>query len=111
VVAAWAASHHQAVLFAGPIRDTSRRYPATLKLYIYTVMSTLGELSERLTIYACCLGCDRMVPLDTEALIARLGEDFPIVGVRTRVRCRVCLARTHEIRLLYRLPPGPLIRR
>jgi hypothetical protein len=80
-------------------------------LYIYTGMGTLGQLSTRIVIYACCTGCDRMVPLDTEALITRLGAEFPVTGIRGRLRCRVCLARSHEVRLLYRLPPGPLIRR
>jgi hypothetical protein len=52
-----------------------------------------------------------MVRLDTDALIARFGVDFPIAAVRHRLRCRICQARTQELRLLYQLAPGPLIRR
>jgi hypothetical protein len=82
-----------------------------MNLYIHTGMGTLGQLSTSIVVYACCIGCDRMVPLDTAALMARLGPDFPVTAIRGRLRCRVCLARSHEVRLLYRLPPGPLIRR
>jgi hypothetical protein len=71
----------------------------------------VGQLSERIRIYACCTRCERMAPLTTRDLVIRFGADFTVAAVRERVRCRQCGTRTGEIRLLYQLPPGPLIRR
>jgi len=53
---------------------------------------------------------DRMkykgIELDIEKLIVRLGGDFPITGVRDRLRCTSCNIRSQDVRIVFVGPPG-----
>ncbi|GIS19253.1 MAG: hypothetical protein CM15mP120_11690 [Pseudomonadota bacterium] len=53
-------------------------------------MHSLNDLVESFHLYAECERCQRSVQLDIEKLIVRLGGDFPITGVRDRLRCTSC---------------------
>lgn len=46
-----------------------------------------------------CVDCGRRVRLAPAALARRLGYDFPLRGLRTRLKCSRCGAREVEIRL------------
>ena len=46
-----------------------------------------------------CVDCGRRVRLAPAALARRLGYDFPLRRLRTRLRCSRCGAREVEIRL------------
>ena len=63
-------------------------------------MHSLNDLVESFHLYAECERCQRSVQLDVEKLIARLGEDFPITGVRDRIRCTSCNIRSQDVRIV-----------
>lgn len=56
-----------------------------------------------------CADCGRRVRLAPAALAKRLGYDFPLRGLRHRMRCSRCGARDVEVRL-ERPIDGPVAR-
>jgi hypothetical protein len=71
-----------------------------------TLMHSLNDLVESFHLYAECERCQRSVQLDIEKLIVRLGGDFPITGVRDRLRCTSCNIRSQDVRIVFVGPPG-----
>jgi hypothetical protein len=47
-----------------------------------------------------CRGCGHGARLSVTKLIARLGDDYPLVKVRERLRCERCLSRAVVITFL-----------
>ena len=64
-------------------------------------MQRLMDLIENFRVYALCVPCGRMEPLDLDALGARLGPELTTEDLRARVRCARCSERTHDIRIVY----------
>jgi len=64
-------------------------------------MNTLADLRAAFQLYAVCPDCRRMESVDVVALAERLGADTPIASIRSRLRCRACGRRTHDIRIVY----------
>ena len=73
---------------------------------IRNTMHSLNDLVESFHLYAECERCQRSVQLDIEKLIVRLGGDFPITGVRDRLRCTSCNIRSQDVRIVFVGPPG-----
>ena len=69
-------------------------------------MHSLNDLLESFHLYAECERCQRSVQLSIEKLIERLGGDFPITDVRTRLRCTSCCIRSQDVRIVFVGPPG-----
>jgi hypothetical protein len=64
-------------------------------------MQRLVDLTESFRVYALCVPCGRMEPLDLDALVTGQGRLLTVDDVRARVRCRICRRRTHDIRIVY----------
>ncbi|MEM9622895.1 MAG: hypothetical protein AAF993_14685 [Pseudomonadota bacterium] len=64
-------------------------------------MQTLAELITCFQLYAVCEPCQRVEQIDVEKIIAREGPDYPITGVRKRLRCRQCGERSNALRIVY----------
>lgn len=64
-------------------------------------MERLAELRRAFRIYAVCVPCGRMERVDLDAAVERLGPTASVADLRRRVRCRVCLRRTGDVRLVY----------
>lgn len=64
-------------------------------------MQRLTELRERFRVYALCVPCGRMEPVDLGAALAQLGEAGTVADLRERVRCRECGRRTRDVRVVY----------
>lgn len=64
-------------------------------------MQRLTELVERFKVYALCVPCDRMEPVDLRTAVARLGETATVADLRQRVRCQGCRRRTRDVRVVY----------
>lgn len=60
------------------------------------VLKTLAD-HQGLDVLACCVACERYVPLELAALAERLGWDAPLDELRPRLRCRRCGARTGRV--------------
>ncbi len=60
------------------------------------VLTTLAD-HQGLDVLACCVACERYVPLELAALAERLGWDAPLYELRPRLRCRRCGARTGRV--------------
>ncbi len=64
-------------------------------------MQRLNELVEKFKVYALCVPCGRMEPVDLRAAVARLGESATVADLRRRVRCQGCRRRTRDVRVVY----------
>jgi hypothetical protein len=64
-------------------------------------MQTLNDLKESFQIYAVCVDCQRMSPMNLDMLIERFGEQFPVTDLRAKVRCSSCERRTQDLRIVY----------
>lgn len=51
---------------------------------------TLGNLPRGSVLWAHCTPCGRSAELDIQVLIARLGPDFRVNGLRDHLRCSQC---------------------
>ena len=60
------------------------------------VLTTLAD-HQGLDVLACCVACERFVPLELAALAERLGWDAPLDELRPRLRCRWCGARPGRV--------------
>jgi hypothetical protein len=69
-------------------------------------MQTLADLASHFELYGVCIACKRMARIDLHPLIQALGGGSTVAAVRERVRCRVCGARTRDIRIVYAGPCG-----
>ena len=63
-------------------------------------LATLGDLSEKYRLYGVCNTCHTMRLLPMVRLLHDLGVDFPISGVRYRIRCQGCGGRDCGIRIV-----------
>ena len=60
--------------------------------------ATLGDLADQgMGVWLWCNGCFKNGAVDTDTLIVRLGRDFPVPNVGTRMRCS-CGGRDIETR-------------
>lgn len=64
-------------------------------------MLTLADLKAEFELHAVCIACQRMERLDLNVLMAHVSQDCTVADIRTRVRCRQCRKRTHDIRIVY----------
>ena len=64
-------------------------------------MQTLADLAAHFELYAVCIACGRMVRIDLYRLIPSVGATRTVSEIRSRVRCRACGRRTHDIRIVY----------
>lgn len=64
-------------------------------------MQPLSDLLEKFRVYALCVPCGRMEPVDLGAVIERLGSAATVADLRRRVRCRGCGQRTRDVRVVY----------
>ncbi|MFU8817345.1 MAG: hypothetical protein ACNA7W_18510 [Pseudomonadales bacterium] len=64
-------------------------------------MQRLIDLIENFRVYALCVPCGRMEPLDLDAVVSQLGRELTVEDLRARVRCRGCRQRTRDIRIVY----------
>jgi hypothetical protein len=64
-------------------------------------MQRLMDLVESFRVYALCVPCGRMEPIDLDALMTHLDHTLTVDDLRARVRCRLCRRRTHDIRIIY----------
>ncbi|MEQ8859954.1 MAG: hypothetical protein RIC56_15025 [Pseudomonadales bacterium] len=64
-------------------------------------MQRLTDLVERFKVYALCVPCGRMEPVDLSRAIARLGETATVADLRARVRCQGCRQRSRDVRVVY----------
>ena len=69
-------------------------------------MHSLNDLLESFHLYAECERCQRSMQLSVEKLIARLGDDFPVIDLRPRLRCTGCNIRGQDLRIVFVGPPG-----
>ncbi len=66
----------------------------------------LKDLASHFELYAVCGACRRMARIDLHRLAAELGGEVELDAIRSRVRCRACRRRTHDIRIVYAGPCG-----
>jgi hypothetical protein len=64
-------------------------------------MQRLVDLTENFRVYAVCVPCGRMEPLDLDALVSHRGRLLTVADLRARLRCRICRQRTHDLRIIY----------
>ncbi len=64
-------------------------------------MQTLTDLSLSFQLYAVCVPCQRMERLPLAGLIDRLGPEFLVTDLRSKLRCKRCQARTEDLRIVY----------
>ena len=64
-------------------------------------MQTLADLSLSFQLYAVCVPCQRMERLPLAGLIDRLGPEFLVTDLRSKLRCKRCQARTEDLRIVY----------
>lgn len=64
-------------------------------------MMAVSDLIESFHIYAVCTDCERMERVAIEPLVAAYGADLSIDSLRCRLRCRQCLQRTGDMRIVY----------
>ena len=64
-------------------------------------MQTLADLSRSFQLYAVCVSCQRMERLPLAALIDRLGREFLVTELRSKLRCQRCQVRTEDLRIVY----------
>jgi hypothetical protein len=66
----------------------------------------LTELIKHFELYAVCIDCRRMEPVDVASIVAAGGSQLDVETIRARVRCRQCNRRTRDIRIVYSGPCG-----
>lgn len=64
-------------------------------------MQLLTDLRSNFRIYAVCVPCQRMEPVDFDPAIERLGPTGTVEDLRHLLRCGHCRARTHDLRIVY----------
>jgi hypothetical protein len=61
----------------------------------------LEDLSDKYRLYGVCNACHRMDRLNLFSLVTRLGSDFPIGQVKTRLKCGECRSKDCGIRIVW----------
>ena len=64
-------------------------------------LSTLSDLAESFRLYGVCHACHASRALDLATIVHRLGESFPIQGVKPRLRCRECRLKGCGIQIVW----------
>jgi len=64
-------------------------------------MLTLADLVTEFELHAVCIRCERMERLDLQQLLSHVPDTCTVAELRTRVTCRECGLRTHDIRIVY----------
>lgn len=64
-------------------------------------MDKLVELRHAFRIYAVCVPCGRMERVDLDFAVKRLGPAAGVEDLRPLLRCRVCLRRSGDLRVIY----------
>jgi len=70
------------------------------------MLQRLTDLVANFRVYALCVPCGRMEPVDLDEAITRLGAASTMADLRDRVRCRACGQHTRDVRLIYMGPCG-----
>lgn len=79
---------------------------ARTRYCIFIHMQRLVDLQACFRVYALCVPCGRMEPVDLGAALAHLGDRATVADLRARVRCRTCGRRTEDVRIVYLGPEG-----
>ncbi len=64
-------------------------------------VSTLADLTQSYRLYGVCNACHRMERINLLKLSLALGAAFPIMRVKTKLRCNKCDSRDCGIRIVW----------
>ena len=64
-------------------------------------LSTLADLTQSYRLYGVCNACHRMERVNLIKLSMALGAAFPIMRIKTKLRCHECRSKDCGIRIVW----------